>query len=118
LNVSLLLLLDLFKTCNVCVAGEVGLIVETMGGDETEVGGTVPQRISSCMEALGTLLALPHAVAASMVPADKRRVAVAPTQDLVHAVANILGEISVLHLLYGPIIISAYNNSKIKKHQI
>lgn len=72
-------------------SGEVGLIVETMGGDETVVGGTVPQRISSCMEALGTLLALPHAVGASMVLADKRRAAAAPTQDLVHAVANILG---------------------------
>ncbi|KAG6462008.1 hypothetical protein O3G_MSEX013000 [Manduca sexta] len=71
--------------------GEVGLIVETMGGDETVVGGTVPQRIASCMEALGTLLALPHAVAASMVLADKRRATRQPRQDLVHAVANILG---------------------------
>ncbi|KAH9630197.1 hypothetical protein HF086_010703 [Spodoptera exigua] len=71
--------------------GEVGLIVETMGGDDTVVGGTVPQRIASCMEALGSLLALPHAVAASMVLADKRRAAAAPQQDLLHAVANILG---------------------------
>lgn len=71
--------------------GEVGLIVETMGGDDTEVGGTVPQRIASCMEALGALLAQPHAVAASMVLADKRRAQQAPKQDLVHAVANILG---------------------------
>ncbi|CAH0584002.1 unnamed protein product [Chrysodeixis includens] len=71
--------------------GEVGLIVETMGGDETVVGGTMPQRIASCMEALGTLLALPHAVGASMVLADKRRAAAAPQQDLLHAVANILG---------------------------
>lgn len=76
-----------------CVfTGEVGLIVETMGGDETVVGGTMPQRIASCMEALGTLLALPHAVGASMVLADKRRAAAAPQQDLLHAVANILGE--------------------------
>lgn len=73
------------------LAGEVGLIVETMGGDDTVVGGTVPQRIASCMEALGALLALPHAVAASMVLADKRRAAAAPQQDLLHAVANILG---------------------------
>ncbi|KAJ2944093.1 hypothetical protein O0L34_g18059 [Tuta absoluta] len=72
--------------------GEVGLIVETMGGDDTEVGGTVPQRIASCMEALGTLMALPHAVAASMVLADKRRAAAGgDRQDLLHAVANILG---------------------------
>lgn len=56
------------------------------------VGGTVPQRIASCMQALGRMLALPHPVQASMVLADKRRAAAAPTQDLVHAVANILGE--------------------------
>ncbi|CAH2981095.1 unnamed protein product [Chilo suppressalis] len=71
--------------------GEVGMIVEQMGGDETVVGGTVPQRIASCMEALGTMLALPHAVAASMVLADKQRRAAAPAQDLVHVVANVLG---------------------------
>lgn len=71
--------------------GEVGLVVDTMGGDEAVVGGTVPQRIASCMEALGALMALPHAVAASMVLADKRRAAAAPQQDLLHAVANILG---------------------------
>ncbi|KAM3957748.1 fatty acid synthase-like [Aphomia sociella] len=71
--------------------GEVGLIVETMGGDEAVVGGTVPQRIASCMEALGALLARPHAVAASMVLADKRRGPAAPQQDAVQAVANILG---------------------------
>nr|QLI61974.1 fatty acid synthetase 2 [Streltzoviella insularis] len=71
--------------------GEVGLIVDTMGGDEAVVGGTVPQRIASCMEAIGALMALPHPVAASMVLADKRRSAAAPQQDLVHAVANILG---------------------------
>lgn len=72
--------------------GEVGLIVETMGGDESEVGGTVPQRIASCMTALGALLARPHAVAASMVLADKRRAPAAPSHDLLYAVANILGE--------------------------
>ncbi|CAH2091553.1 unnamed protein product [Euphydryas editha] len=70
--------------------GDVGLIM-AMGGDDAVVGGTVPQRITSCMEALGALLARPHAVAASMVLADKRRSAAQPTQDLVHAVANILG---------------------------
>ncbi|XP_050680853.1 fatty acid synthase-like isoform X2 [Leptidea sinapis] len=71
--------------------GEVGLIVETMGGDETVVGGTVPQRMASCLETLGALLARPHAVVASMVLADKRRTAAPPADSLVHAVANILG---------------------------
>ncbi|XP_060802513.1 fatty acid synthase-like [Amyelois transitella] len=70
--------------------GEVGLIVETMN-DDAVVGGTVPQRIASCMEALGALLARPHAVAASMVLADKRPAGQQQQQDVVHAVANILG---------------------------
>ncbi|XP_053606924.1 fatty acid synthase-like [Plodia interpunctella] len=70
--------------------GEVGLIVETMS-DEAVVGGTVPQRIASCMEALGALLARPHAVAASLVLADKRRAGPATQLDVVHALANILG---------------------------
>lgn len=70
------------------------MIIEQMGGGghETVVGGTLPQRILSCVDALGTLMALPHAVAASMVLADKRRAAAAPSQDLVHVVANVLGE--------------------------
>lgn len=72
--------------------GEVGLIVDTMGGDDAVVGGTLPQRIASCMETLGALLSRPHAVAASMVLADKRKAAGGAQQDLVHAVANILGE--------------------------
>ncbi|KAL4702305.1 hypothetical protein ACJJTC_018435, partial [Scirpophaga incertulas] len=72
--------------------GEVGMIVEQLRGDDSaEVGGTVPQRIASCMEALGALLALPHAVGGSLVLADKQRRARAPTADLVHAVANVLG---------------------------
>ncbi|XP_053612449.1 fatty acid synthase-like [Plodia interpunctella] len=70
--------------------GEVGLIVETMHADAV-VGGTVPQRVASCMEALGALLACPHAVAASMVLADKRPASQQQQQDVVHAVANILG---------------------------
>lgn len=82
-------------TCRVivpCVAGEVGLVVETMGGADAVVGGTLPQRVASCLEALGALLARPHAVAASMVLADKRRAGAAQLQDVVSAVANILGE--------------------------
>ncbi|GBP15812.1 Fatty acid synthase [Eumeta japonica] len=71
--------------------GDVGLVVNTMGGNDTVVGGTLPQRITSCLEALGALMALPHPVAASMVLADKRRTTAAPQQDLVQAVANILG---------------------------
>ncbi|KAI8428398.1 hypothetical protein MSG28_002582 [Choristoneura fumiferana] len=72
--------------------GDVGLVVTALrGDDDTEVGGTMPQRIASCLTTLGSLLALPHAVASSVVLADKRRAQEKPDQDLVQAVANILG---------------------------
>ncbi|XP_063632471.1 fatty acid synthase-like [Cydia splendana] len=73
--------------------GDVGLAADAFGED-AEVGGTAPQRIASCLATLETLLLAPRAAAVlgSMVLApagggarDK------PTQDLVHAVANILG---------------------------
>lgn len=69
--------------------GDVGLVADTLAG--AEVGGTLPQRISSCLDTLGELLGRPHAVAGSLVLADKRRGPQAPRQDLVQAVANILG---------------------------
>ncbi|XP_047994409.1 fatty acid synthase-like [Leguminivora glycinivorella] len=56
-----------------------------------EVGGTVPQRIVSCLQTLDTLLRLPHAVVSSMVLADELRAQEKPTQELVHAVAAIMG---------------------------
>ncbi|XP_059050695.1 fatty acid synthase-like [Achroia grisella] len=71
--------------------GDVGLIMETMSGNETVVGGTVPQRIASCMDALNSLLALPYPVVASMVLADKTRGQIAPKQDVVDSIANVLG---------------------------
>lgn len=80
--------------------GDVGMILESIGSNETVVGGTLPQRIASCLEVLGTLMSLPHAVVASMVLADKRRGPAAPQQDLVHAVANILGQCLLIVLLF------------------
>lgn len=72
--------------------GDVGLVLDTLGDNDTVVGGTLPQRIASCLSTLGALMALPHPVVASMVLADKSRSTSAPTQDLPLAVANILGE--------------------------
>ena len=51
--------------------GDVGVIIDKMGGNDTAVGGTLPQRISSCLNILRKLLTQPHAVASSFVLAEK-----------------------------------------------
>ncbi|XP_017773704.1 PREDICTED: fatty acid synthase [Nicrophorus vespilloides] len=72
--------------------GDVGLILETMGGNDTEVGGTMPQRISSCLNTMDIFLQQPNPVVASMVLAEKRKGNRDANQvKLTDAVANILG---------------------------
>ncbi|KAF0769376.1 fatty acid synthase-like, partial [Aphis craccivora] len=73
--------------------GDVGLIMETMGGNETVVGGTLPQRMASCLSAFDVFLHHREPVLASMVLADKRKGGSggASQVSLVDAVANILG---------------------------
>lgn len=72
--------------------GDVGLILETMGGNDTEVGGTLPQRMSSCLATMDIFLQQPHSVVASMVLAEKHKSAGGGAQvSLTDAVANILG---------------------------
>ncbi|XP_011499008.1 PREDICTED: fatty acid synthase [Ceratosolen solmsi marchali] len=72
--------------------GDVGLILDTMGNNETEVGGTLPQRMSSCLATMNTFLQQPHPVLASMVLADKGKAAEAQSQvGLLQAIGNILG---------------------------
>uniref|UniRef100_A0A8C9SU62 Fatty acid synthase n=1 Tax=Scleropages formosus TaxID=113540 RepID=A0A8C9SU62_SCLFO len=74
--------------------GDVGVVLETMGGNDAVIGGTLPQRISSCMEVLDRFLNQPLPVMSSFVLAE--RVAIAKNEgagqrDLVEAVAHILG---------------------------
>ena len=72
--------------------GDVGLILETMGGNDIEVGGTLPQRMSSCLSIMDIFLQQPNAVMASMVLADKNKGStMANSMSLIDAVANILG---------------------------
>ncbi|XP_025419053.1 fatty acid synthase-like [Sipha flava] len=73
--------------------GDVGLIMETMGGNETVVGGTLPQRMTSCLSSFDIFLQHSQPVLASMVLAEKREnVSGGATQvSLIEAVANILG---------------------------
>ncbi|XP_056432573.1 fatty acid synthase [Gadus chalcogrammus] len=74
--------------------GDVGVVLETMGGNEAVIGGTLPQRIASCLEVLDGFLCQRRPVVSSFVLAE-RAVATgdggADQKDLVEAVAHILG---------------------------
>ncbi|XP_027811303.2 fatty acid synthase [Marmota flaviventris] len=74
--------------------GDVGIVLEAMGTNDTVIGGTLPQRITSCMEVLDLFLSQPHAVLSSFVLAEKKTLARGSAegqQDLVNTVAHILG---------------------------
>ncbi|OCT62677.1 fatty acid synthase [Xenopus laevis] len=74
--------------------GDVGVVLETMGSNDTVIGGTLPQRIGSCMDVLDQFLNQPHPVMSSFVLAEKTlsvKSKGSSQQDLVEAVAHILG---------------------------
>lgn len=51
--------------------GDVGVVIDKMGGNDTNVGGTLPQRMSSCLSTLRKLMTQSYAVASSFVLAEK-----------------------------------------------
>ncbi|XP_053561686.1 fatty acid synthase [Bombina bombina] len=74
--------------------GDVGVVLETMGTNDTVIGGTLPQRISSCLEVLDQFLNQPHPVMSSFVLAEKTisvKANGSGQQNLAEAVAHILG---------------------------
>jgi len=72
--------------------GDVGIILDSMGDNDTVIGGTLPQRMSSCLDTLDTLLTQSHPVVSSMVLAEKMKKADSSDKpDLVQSIANILG---------------------------
>ena len=63
-----------------------------MGNNETVVGGTIPQRIRSCMATLDKFLCQQNAICSSFVLADK--IVKKPKEgkvDLVQSIAHIIG---------------------------
>lgn len=70
--------------------GDVGLVIDTLGDNDTVVGGTLPQRMASCLETIDTFMQQPHPVLASMVVAEKRK-AESSNVSMVACIANILG---------------------------
>eukprot|EP00064_Thunnus_orientalis_P003928 superscaffoldBa00000342_g3939 len=73
--------------------GDVGVVLETMGGNDTVIGGTLPQRIASCLEVLDLFLCQQRPVMSSFVLAERTVVKseAGSQRDLVDAVAHILG---------------------------
>ncbi|XP_067671035.1 fatty acid synthase-like [Haliotis asinina] len=73
--------------------GDVGVVLETMAGNDAVIGGTLPQRIRSCMVVLDQFLNQPHPVVSSFVMAEKQTGTKKDVgkRDLVASVAHILG---------------------------
>lgn len=70
-------------------------MLETMGSNDTVIGGTLPQRISSCLATLDHFLCQSEPVVSSFVPAEKKSDSAGGDKvDLVHAVCHILGKYS------------------------
>lgn len=73
--------------------GDVGVVLESLGSNDVIVGGTLPQRMTSCLTVMDRFLNQPHPVVSSFVMAEKQ----GPKGDsgkkmnLVDAVANVLG---------------------------
>ncbi|XP_068150522.1 fatty acid synthase [Drosophila tropicalis] len=71
--------------------GDTGLIMEHMGNNDTVVGGTLPQRMNSCLDTIDFFLQQPHPVLASMVVAEKRKAEQSNRLSLISTIANIMG---------------------------
>jgi len=70
--------------------GDTGLVIDSLGDNDTVVGGTLPQRMVSCLQTMDLFMQQPHPVLASMVVAEKRKTESSGV-SLVSCVANILG---------------------------
>lgn len=71
--------------------GEVGLVAD-MAEDklDLEIGGTLQQRITSCLTELDALMTTPDPIVASMVVAEKR-VGAGGKENIIESVLNIMG---------------------------
>ncbi|KAK4877916.1 hypothetical protein RN001_010422 [Aquatica leii] len=71
--------------------GEVGLVAEMQELQrEIEIGGTLQQRVASCLSVLDTFLTQDEAIVASMVVAEKRSGAEG-TAGIIDVIKNIMG---------------------------
>ncbi|CAG9798221.1 unnamed protein product [Chironomus riparius] len=71
--------------------GDTGLVLENLGDNDTIIGGTLPQRMVSCLQTMDLFMQQPHAVLASMVVAEKRKTDASSGMSLISCISNILG---------------------------
>lgn len=74
--------------------GDVGVIAESMGGNDTVIGGTLPQRMASCLSAMDQFLTHNYTIMSSFVMAQRessKKEGGAAKGNLVDSVARILG---------------------------
>lgn len=74
-----------------------------MGTNDVEIGGTRPQKITSCLTILDRFLCQSHPVVSSFVMAakDGSKSDSGKKINLLEAIANVLGRLIILHLLVG-----------------
>ncbi|CAD5216831.1 unnamed protein product [Bursaphelenchus okinawaensis] len=71
--------------------GDVGVILENMGDNNTVVGGTLPQRMPSCLSALDMFLNWNHPIVSSYVKAETGSKKSSTGGNLLQTIAHILG---------------------------
>ncbi|XP_074605068.1 fatty acid synthase-like [Brevipalpus obovatus] len=71
--------------------GDVGVVAETLGGNDVVLGGTIPQRINSCMEVLDKFLQTPFSICSSIVMADAKKSGITGGESLCKTICHILG---------------------------
>ncbi|XP_055312062.1 fatty acid synthase-like [Sitodiplosis mosellana] len=71
--------------------GDTGMVIESLGDNNTIVDGTLPQRMISCLESMDLLMQQPHAVLGSMVIPEKYKAERSDDVTLASRVANIMG---------------------------
>ena len=73
--------------------GDVGVVLDTMGNNDTVIGGTLPQRIKSCLSTLDKFINQPEPVVSSFVLVERSTKSINQdtASNLLKVIGNILG---------------------------